>query len=242
MKTLVIDAGHGGHDSGAVGPTGLKEKTIALNVAQAVARNLKPFIDSGKLDVRMTRNSDVFVTLSGRAQMANDLGADAFISIHCNAAGGHGHEVFTSPGQTLGDKLATKCFSRYSEAFPDLPKRTDFGDGDPDKEARFTVLTKTRAPSCLYELEFIDTIKGENFLNSPVNQEKAAEALARGCREFLGLSVQPTPQLPNAAYDVLALKELEDQLDTLNEELKGSIEALQHVLATAKRVLEDAGS
>ena len=80
--TLVIDAGHGGHDAGAVGAFS-KEKNINLNVALAFGR----YVERNCRDVRViyTRKSDVFVTLHGRADIANKAKADLFISIHTNA-------------------------------------------------------------------------------------------------------------------------------------------------------------
>ena len=80
--TLVIDAGHGGHDAGAVGAFS-KEKTINLNVALAFGR----YVERNCRDVRViyTRKSDVFVTLHGRADIANKAKADLFISIHTNS-------------------------------------------------------------------------------------------------------------------------------------------------------------
>ena len=83
VKTIVIDAGHGGHDPGAIGPNGLMEKEINLDLAHKVSRLL-----SSRLPVKvlMTRTEDVFVSLSNRAKFANSKGADLFVSIHCNAA------------------------------------------------------------------------------------------------------------------------------------------------------------
>lgn len=80
--TLVIDAGHGGHDAGAIGSFS-KEKTINLNVALAFGRH----VERNCPDVRViyTRKTDVFVTLHGRADIANKAKADLFISIHTNA-------------------------------------------------------------------------------------------------------------------------------------------------------------
>lgn len=78
------------------------------------------------------------------------------ISVHANAGGGRGIEVFTSPGQTLSDKVATVFYEKFMEVFPDVHQRTDFTDGDPDKEAEFTVLTKTPMPAILTENFFMD--------------------------------------------------------------------------------------
>lgn len=80
---VVIDAGHGGHDAGAIGSFS-KEKNINLSVALAVGKQLER--DYSGIKVIFTRKTDVFVTLQGRAQIANKNKADLFVSIHTNAA------------------------------------------------------------------------------------------------------------------------------------------------------------
>lgn len=82
IKVVVIDAGHGGHDSGALGKKA-KEKDIALAIALKVGK----YIENNCKDVKViyTRNTDVFVELYRRAEIANQANADLFISIHCNA-------------------------------------------------------------------------------------------------------------------------------------------------------------
>lgn len=81
VKRVVIDAGHGGNDPGAIGRTGLREKDVNLDIAKRLAKLLK---DDG-VEVIMTRSSDVFVPLSRRNSIANNASADLFISIHSNA-------------------------------------------------------------------------------------------------------------------------------------------------------------
>ena len=82
-RRIVIDAGHGGKDPGAEGRRGTKEKDINLMAAQELARLLR---EEEAFDVFMTRTDDTFVPLSDRSKMANDFGADLFISLHCNAS------------------------------------------------------------------------------------------------------------------------------------------------------------
>ncbi len=82
FDTVVIDAGHGGDDEGAVGTGGLTEKELVLDVAGRLARRLR---DRG-LTVVLTRQDDTFVPLETRTSVANDARADLFISIHANAA------------------------------------------------------------------------------------------------------------------------------------------------------------
>ena len=83
IKTIAIDAGHGGKDPGAVGPNGLMEKEINLDVAYKVYRLLNSRLP---LKVLMTRKEDVFVPLFDRTKFANSNGVELFVSIHCNAA------------------------------------------------------------------------------------------------------------------------------------------------------------
>ncbi len=84
---VVVDAGHGGWDHGAVGTTGTREADIALQIALRVAEGLKEELG---VEVIMTRDEDVFVPLRERAALANQLDADLFLSIHANAAPGPG--------------------------------------------------------------------------------------------------------------------------------------------------------
>jgi N-acetylmuramoyl-L-alanine amidase len=82
LRLIVLDAGHGGHDPGATGPTGLMEKDVVLDVTRRVAK----LVDSGLgVGVALTRNSDVFIPLRERTNFANKRRADLFVSIHANA-------------------------------------------------------------------------------------------------------------------------------------------------------------
>lgn len=90
---VAIDAGHGGDDRGARGPKGLTEKEAALAIAQELKRSL----EGQGFQVVMIRKDDSFVPLWDRAKLANDAGADLFLSLHLNAArarGAKGSEVY----------------------------------------------------------------------------------------------------------------------------------------------------
>lgn len=111
IRTLVIDAGHGGFDPGALGPGGVREKDITLSIALLVRDILNK---NGNLKVYLTRDSDEFVGLRERTRMANRLKADLFISIHANAMPGSqknkdaakGYKVyFLSEAKNEADKL-----------------------------------------------------------------------------------------------------------------------------------------
>lgn len=98
IKTIVIDPGHGGHDPGAVGPSGLREKDVNLKIAKRLRERL---IEEGKSfgieNVYLTRSSDRFIPLEERTAIARKRKADIFISIHCNGARrrkAHGIETY----------------------------------------------------------------------------------------------------------------------------------------------------
>ena len=94
IKTVVIDAGHGGKDPGAVAKTKLQEKDVVLDVSLQLGKLISARFP--KVKVVYTRSTDVFVGLSKRAKIANDAGADLFISIHSNAAGNTSAKGFES--------------------------------------------------------------------------------------------------------------------------------------------------
>ncbi len=83
IRRIVLDPGHGGHDPGAVGQSGLQEKEVVLSIGLKLRKKLQEELG---LDVVMTRSTDVFIPLEERTAIANKVGADLFVSIHANAA------------------------------------------------------------------------------------------------------------------------------------------------------------
>lgn len=192
MKRVCIDAGHGGSDPGALGPTGLQEQAMSLDVAKRLDTLLSPYCMT-----MLTRDLEVsFVGLSRRAEIANAWKADAFISIHFNSASSetaHGFEIFTSPGDTHADALASAIFTRHGQQFPGQKQRIDTTDGDVDKEASFTVLTKTEMPAVLVEHEFIHTPEGEGWIHCADNRQRMAKAVQLGVLDFFGIREDDKP-------------------------------------------------
>jgi len=111
-----------------------------------------------------------------------------FLSIHGNAAGiesAHGIEIYTSPGETQSDKIAAYYYKRLKTL--GWKMRTDYSDGDPDKESKFYVLTKTPMPAILLELGFF-TNKNEALLMMQEDiQWKIANLIADGCRDIVNI-------------------------------------------------------
>lgn len=83
IARIVIDPGHGGHDTGTIGPTGLREKDLVLDVGKRLKTRLE---EKTGAEVIMTRSDDTFIPLEERTAIANEKGADLFISIHANAS------------------------------------------------------------------------------------------------------------------------------------------------------------
>jgi len=131
FDVIVIDPGHGGKDPGAVGSKGTKEKNIVLQVA----KRLKPLLEQRlKVRVVMTRDTDKFVPLSERGNIANSAGGKLFVSLHCNAARdrkAHGIETyFLAPARrqrALEVALAENSVIQYEETTAQYPDLTDEG-------------------------------------------------------------------------------------------------------------------
>jgi N-acetylmuramoyl-L-alanine amidase len=101
------------------------------------------------------------------------------ISVHANAGGGTGYEVFTSVGQTKSDAIAEKIIHHFGAEFPELKLRSDRRDGDADKEAHFYILKQSHCPAVLIECAFMDTENPDCrlMLNQP---ERFANAIMDG--------------------------------------------------------------
>lgn len=184
---IMIDPGHGGHDSGAVSPDGLRESEVNLVVGRMLAAL---FSANGDHVARMTRYVDSFVSLDERCDIANRDAADAFVSIHANSATApqaNGFEVWTSPGLTAADDLATRIFLALRAALPERRARVDLSDGDPDKEARFAVLVGTRMPAVLIELGFLSNPVESRLLGDLGFLSRSAEAIWSGVLDWIQL-------------------------------------------------------
>jgi len=177
MRTIVIDPGHGGQDSGAVGG-GLRESDVVLSIAYKVRDILKR-----NFDVYMTRDSDTFVSLNYRSSYANNLGdVAAFVSIHCNSASSTsatGWEIFTSKGETEADALAASIGKRYAARFT-IPARGL-------KQANFSVLQYTNMSAVLVECCFLSNAEEAKWISSDEIQQQHAEAIADGIIDHFGL-------------------------------------------------------
>lgn len=119
------------------------------------------------------------ISLGERVRRANAIAKTTpsiFVSVHSNAGGGTGWEVFTTPGLTKSDAIATIFFNSARKFLPTFKMRTDFSDGDADQEAKFYVIQETACPAILTENLFMDTLKPDcEFLMSPTGVETLAQ-------------------------------------------------------------------
>ena len=174
-KKVVLDAGHGGHDPGAVA-RGLVEKEIVLDTALRAERLLK----NAGARVIMTRKTDIFLELSERAAIANSSGADLFISIHANKFNGEAKGVETfwygkyekqrsiNLAHALQNQLVAKMGMSYRRV----------------AEGNFHVIRETKIPSSLIEIGFIDHPQDSAKLAQAIYRERAAEAVLLGIGDY----------------------------------------------------------
>lgn len=182
---IVIDPGHGGSDSGAIGPSGVREKDVALGVALKV----KEFLEEQGDPVIMTRTTDRDVH-SAQATNGQELQArvnkaprDAamFISIHCNAfsnPASNGMETYYYTGSGRGRRLA-KLINEELERYGGL-----FNRGV--KAANFYVLKHSSVPSTLLELAFVTNPEEEQLLADENYQASLARAIVEGINRYFG--------------------------------------------------------
>lgn len=202
MKTVVIDAGHGGKDPGALGTTGTHENDFALTMAKKLANRLAGSEVTGVL----TRQHDVFLELSTRANIANNLKADAFISIHANSSssGASGTETwYTRPGsKNLADVL-----HKYMAAATGLKDRGV-------KVGNLAVTRETKMPAALLEVGFINHPMDEIKMFDPAFQDKVIEALAKAIFEYLEVKDRPAQDEVDYPEMEITVRAHEDQTFT----------------------------
>lgn len=109
LPLVVIDAGHGGHDPGAIG-VGFREKTLALGLAKALRDEL---LHEGGVRVALTRSDDKFLALEERVEIARKLGADLFLSIHADSAGDK-DQIAGASVYTLSRKASSEAAARVA--------------------------------------------------------------------------------------------------------------------------------
>lgn len=182
--TVLLDNGHGGLINGLYQTKGKQvrwkdnevfyegefNRAIVNGIMQELTKLQIPYINL------VPEHQDI--SLRTRVKRANNYaGIPCFyLSIHANAGGGAGAEFFTSPGDTKSDAIASRFGEAFQQEFPNDRLRTDYSDGDLDKEARFYVLTKTKMPAVLTESFFMDNYtEYKNYLSTSAGRMRIVD-------------------------------------------------------------------
>jgi N-acetylmuramoyl-L-alanine amidase len=180
---IFLDPGHGGSDPGALG-NGFQEKELTLDIALRIRQVL--LSEYKNVEVMLSRDKDVYVALDTRAAMANNWGADYFVSVHHNAGGGRGFESYiynktTNPTtihaqQVIHDHVAKGLAEKYGVR--------DRGK----KSANFAVLRGSKMPAILFENLFVDNAEDAKLLKSTQFRQDLARLIAEGIGQAFNLA------------------------------------------------------
>lgn len=179
MKTIILGTAHLKSTPGKCSPDKkFREYAYSREVVRAVKTILQDmgynvFVDIEDDDLKVTQSAE----LSLRCRIVNELCTQykdcIYVSIHVNAAASDGKwynatgwEVYTTPGKTKADDLATCLFDAAKYNLKDKKLRTDYTDGDPDKEAHLYILKHTKCPAVLTENFFQDNKSDVDYLTS----------------------------------------------------------------------------
>ncbi len=213
VARVVIDPGHGGRDTGTIGPSGLTEKDLVLDIARRLKERIEAELDA---EVVLTRENDSFVPLETRTAMANQAEADLFLSIHANASNSQsirGFETYFLNFATTreGSEIAARENAASAQSISELQDivskimlrdkvdesrefathvqralatTPDFGRDRGVKQAPFVVLIGANMPSILAEVSFISNPDDERLLKGAERREQITDALFEGVKSY----------------------------------------------------------
>ena len=188
---IILDNGHGKETPGKRSPkwkdgSQLFEYEFNRDIVNRIAEKLQKLNISHFILVPEEKD----ISLTERANRANKINKQYknkcfLISIHANAGGGTGWEVWTSVGTTKSDNIATVFWNEMKIEFPQQKMRLDTTDNDVDKESNFTILYKTNCPAILTENFFMDTEKDCKLIMSNAGRQKIANAHVRAIQKVI---------------------------------------------------------
>jgi N-acetylmuramoyl-L-alanine amidase len=196
-RIVVLDPGHGGPDPGAISISGMREKEITLKVAQTVKRALEA---TGRYKVHLTRNEDVYVPLRKRYQLAEQAGAELFISLHADSNGDgslRGASIYT---------LSEKSSDREAAALAAKENRSDAIAGIDLSNQSDAVA------SFLIELRQRQTMNESALFSETLIQEVGTSTkLLRNTHRFAGFAVLKSPDVPSVLMELGYLSNRRDE-------------------------------
>lgn len=189
-KTILIDSGHGGIIDGVYQT--YPEKMHSFNKNEVLYEGVYNRIIKNKLIDRLLKleiryidvcPTELDIDLDTRCDVVNEycnaLGKNncLLISLHSNAGGGTGVEIWTTIGQTKSDLFAQMLAVQIKKDFPNLRFRKDEADGDLDKESNFYILANTKCPAIMPEFCFFDNYEDYKMMIKPGFQDKYIDSL-----------------------------------------------------------------
>jgi len=188
---VILDNGHGKNTPGKcspIWPDGSQLFEYEFN--RDIVNRIKLGLDIVKIKSIILVPELNDISLYDRVNRANEYHKvnnfnTILISIHANAGGGTGWEIFTSPGQTESDYLAQQIFASAHNNFKEIKFRRDNSDGDDDKEENFYILRKTKAPAVLSENFFMDNEKDCRYIMSDEGRNFIAKVHVSGIINYI---------------------------------------------------------
>ena len=188
-RRIAIDPGHGGSDSGAIGPTGIMEKSVTMRVS----RELKRLLEAEGATVILTRTGDTEVSekgasatsveeLQARCDVANQAKADIFLSIHADAFTNREVKGTTAYYYAQGTKQSKQLADSVRTALIDAIGTVDRGT----QSCNFYVVKHTDMPAILVEISFISNPDEEKMMNTETGIKKIAQGIADGIADYFG--------------------------------------------------------
>lgn len=187
LPLVVIDAGHGGHDPGAVSEE-LLEKELVLDLALALRERL---LEDGAIRIAMTRKDDRFLAFAERVAIARELGADLFLSIHADSAGER-EDVTGASIYVLSDKATSEAAARFAARENDADMVNGLPVSGRDAEVNDILVELSQRRTSAASEEFVDLIlrEGEGVIRFHPQPRRAA-----------GLAVLRAPDVPSVLFE-----------------------------------------
>jgi len=207
---VVIDAGHGGHDPGAINPqTGKREKDVTLAIAQAIRDEL---VKAGRVRVALTRDDDRFLVLQERYGIARKLNADLFISVHADSAENdtaRGATVYTL-SETASDREAARLAARENKA--DIINGVNLGGQSSDVSSILIDLTQRESMNI-----------SSNFARLLQREASPYVPFRSAYHRFASLMVLKAPDMPSVLFETGYISNFEDAAFLSSKEGQGRI-------------------
>ncbi len=186
-KVIVIDPGHGGRDSGAIGINVVKEKEIVLSIAKKL-ENINSKLLNDQFEIYLTRYSDTLISLEDRTRLTRSINADVFISLHCNQArnpNARGVEIYVNTEKGIHSDASILLAYRVQRKMKTLLGFKSRGV----KFGNFQVLRETSniCPSVLVEFGFLSNIDEVNFLRNTKTHSSIALVILQSINKMYRL-------------------------------------------------------